>query len=172
MGLDRDPQAMEIARERLSGIRGQGDSGARGIFADRRSCGEAKSASADGVLADLGISSCSWISPERGFSFRSRGAARHAHGPRLAETAADIVNHGRRKNSPTCSTSWGGAGFTQNRQGDRSRASHPGHRTPGNGCGRGPKSKGKAETASRDKNVSGAADCGESRDGGTRAVSF
>src|SRR5579859_4242924 len=31
---------------------------------------------------------------------------------------------------------------------------------------------GKAETASRDKNVSGAADCGESRDGGTRAVSF
>src|SRR5713226_3802113 len=31
---------------------------------------------------------------------------------------------------------------------------------------------GKAETASRNKNVSGAADRGESRDGGTRAVSF
>src|SRR6516162_11406905 len=31
---------------------------------------------------------------------------------------------------------------------------------------------GKAETASRDKNVSGAADSGESRDGGTRAVSL
>ncbi len=31
---------------------------------------------------------------------------------------------------------------------------------------------GKAETASRDKNVSGSADSGESRDGGTRAVSF
>src|SRR5579885_2457313 len=31
---------------------------------------------------------------------------------------------------------------------------------------------GKAETASRDKNVSGAADSGESRIGGTRAVSF
>lgn len=31
---------------------------------------------------------------------------------------------------------------------------------------------GKAETASRNKNVSGAADSGESRDGGTRAVSF
>ena len=34
------------------------------------------------------------------------------------------------------------------------------------------KAMGKAETASRDKNVSGAADSGESRDGGTRAVSF
>lgn len=31
---------------------------------------------------------------------------------------------------------------------------------------------GKAETASRNKNFSGAADRGESRDGGTRAVSF
>src|SRR5713226_9340348 len=31
---------------------------------------------------------------------------------------------------------------------------------------------GKAETASRNNNVSGAADSGESRDGGTRAVSF
>src|SRR6266478_5140889 len=36
----------------------------------------------------------------------------------------------------------------------------------------GPKAMGKAETASRNKNVSGAADSGESRDGGTRAVSF
>jgi hypothetical protein len=35
-----------------------------------------------------------------------------------------------------------------------------------------PKAMGKAETASRNKNVSGAADSGESRDGGTRAVSF
>lgn len=37
---------------------------------------------------------------------------------------------------------------------------------------RGPKGMGKAETASRNKNASGAADSGESRDGGTRAVSF
>src|SRR5271170_5081870 len=66
----------------------------------------------------------------------------------------------------------GREGFTQNRQGNRSGAADPRHRTSGNGCGRGPKSKGKAETASRDKNVSGAADSGESRRGGTRAVSF
>src|SRR5690349_5653346 len=65
----------------------------------------------------------------------------------------------------------GGDGFTQNRPGDRESATDSRHRTPGNGCGRGTKSKGKAETASRDKNVSGAADSGESRVGGTRAVS-
>src|SRR6202522_4434475 len=64
------------------------------------------------------------------------------------------------------------AGFTQNRQDDRAGAAYSRYRTSGNGCGRGTKSKGKAETASRDKNVSGAADSGESRRGGTRAVSF
>src|ERR1700722_3201510 len=64
------------------------------------------------------------------------------------------------------------ARFTQDRQGDRESAAHTGYRAPGNGCGRGPKAMGKAETASRNKNVSGAADSGESRDGGTRAVSF
>jgi len=37
---------------------------------------------------------------------------------------------------------------------------------------RGPRGTGKAGTASRTKNVSGAADSGESRRGGTRAVSF
>src|SRR5579863_9146904 len=66
----------------------------------------------------------------------------------------------------------GGEGFTQNRQSDRAGAAHSRYRASGNGCGRGTKSKGKAETASRDKNVSGAADSGESRRGGTRAVSF
>src|SRR5580704_9122952 len=66
----------------------------------------------------------------------------------------------------------GREGFTKNRQSDRAGASHTRYPAPGNDCGRGPKSKGKAETASRDKNVSGAADCGESRRGGTRAVSF
>src|ERR1700693_4068765 len=65
-----------------------------------------------------------------------------------------------------------GEGFKKNRQGNCSVAPHSRHRTPGNGCGRGTYSKGKAETASRDKNVSGAADSGESRRGGTRAVSF
>src|SRR4029077_14599648 len=66
----------------------------------------------------------------------------------------------------------GGDRFTKNRQSNCEGAADPRYRTSGIDCGRGPKSKGKAETASRDKNVSGAADSGESRRGGTRAVSF
>src|SRR5574340_165044 len=66
----------------------------------------------------------------------------------------------------------GGARFQKDRQGDRESATHTGYRAPGNGCGRRPEALGKAETASRNKNVSGAADSGESRVGGTRAVSF
>src|SRR5262244_2460137 len=62
--------------------------------------------------------------------------------------------------------------FQKDRQGDYAGASHTGHRASGNGCSWGSKAMGKAETASRHKNVSGAADSGESRDGGTRAVSF
>src|SRR6266704_1198159 len=66
----------------------------------------------------------------------------------------------------------GRARFQKDRQGDHESAAHTRYRAPGNDCGRGPKAMGKAETASRNKNVSGAADSGESRDGGTRAVSF
>src|SRR5215475_8557309 len=66
----------------------------------------------------------------------------------------------------------GRARFEKNCQSSNARATDSRHRAPGNGCGRGPKAMGKAETASRNKNVSGAADSGESRDGGTRAVSF
>src|SRR5216683_1994125 len=64
------------------------------------------------------------------------------------------------------------ARFQKNRQGDRTRATPTGRRALGSDCGRGSKAMGKAETASRNKNVSGAADSGESIDGGTRAVSF
>src|SRR5262252_2327134 len=66
----------------------------------------------------------------------------------------------------------GRARFEKDRQGDRAGAATERYRAPGNGCGRGPKAMGKAETASRDKNVSGAADSGESRVGGTWAVCF
>src|ERR1035438_3534763 len=78
---------------------------------------------------------------------------------------------GKRSSRPALYGS-GRARFQKDRQIDRESAAHKGYRAPGNDCGRRSEAMGKAETASRNKNVSGAADSGESRDGGTRAVSF
>ena len=70
LGLDRDPQALLIARERLArfGTR------FRAVHANHRDiarvCEEAGEPEASGVLADLGVSSLQFDAPERGFSFR------------------------------------------------------------------------------------------------------
>ena len=137
------------------------------VFAERRL------PPADGVLADLGVSSMQLDLGERGFSFRARGPLDMRMDRDIEETASDIVNTAEEKELADLLYQLGEERDSRRiARTHRSSASHTGHRTPGNGCGRGPKSKGKAEAASRDKNVSGAADCGESRDGGTRAVSF
>jgi 16S rRNA (cytosine1402-N4)-methyltransferase len=73
--LDRDPQALEIARERLKPF------GSKVVLvhaefsrivevASGALAGTAGAGPYDGVLADLGVSSLELDSPERGFSFR------------------------------------------------------------------------------------------------------
>ncbi len=92
LGLDQDAQAMEIARARLAEF---GDkvnlvhanfSQIGEVFAERRL------PPADGVLADLGVSSMQLYLGERGFSFRARGPLDMRMDRDAAETAADIVN--------------------------------------------------------------------------------
>ncbi len=125
-----------------------------------------------GVLADLGVSSMQLDTAERGFSFRFAGPLDMRMDSEAATTAAEIVNETAEGELADLLYQLGRrAGLQKNRQGHRACAADSQHRTSGNGCGRGSYFKGKAETASRDKNVSGAADCGESRVGGTRAVS-
>jgi 16S rRNA (cytosine1402-N4)-methyltransferase len=92
VGLDRDAQALEIARGRLAEFGEQvtlvhaSFSQIGEIFAERRL------PPADGVLADLGVSSMQLDLGERGFSFRARGPL-DMRMDRTAElTAADIVN--------------------------------------------------------------------------------
>ena len=92
VGLDRDAAALEIARARLAEF---GDkvtlvhanfSQIGEVFAERRL------PPADGVLADLGVSSMQLDLGERGFSFRERGPLDMRMDRDTEETADDIVN--------------------------------------------------------------------------------
>jgi len=92
IGLDRDTQALEIARGRLAEF---GDkvtlvhanfSQIGEVFAER------SLPPADGVLADLGVSSMQLDLGERGFSFRASGPLDMRMDRDTEETASDIVN--------------------------------------------------------------------------------
>ena len=97
VGLDRDAAALEIARARLAEF---GDkvtlvhanfSQIGEVFAERRF------PPADGVLADLGVSSMQLDLGERGFSFRERGPLDMRMDRDTEETADDIVNTAEEK---------------------------------------------------------------------------
>jgi 16S rRNA (cytosine1402-N4)-methyltransferase len=70
LGIDQDPQAIELASERLERF-GRRITIREGNFADvSRIAGEAGVTKVDGILADLGVSSLQMDSETRGFSFR------------------------------------------------------------------------------------------------------
>jgi 16S rRNA (cytosine1402-N4)-methyltransferase len=98
IGLDKDPAALEIARQRLGGA---GVSPASGewpeiillhrSFADIAQ-GQAPS-SVDGILADLGMSSLQLNDAARGFSFQAEGPLDMRMNPQDERTAEQVVNH-------------------------------------------------------------------------------
>jgi len=92
VALDRDPQALEIARERLKPY---GEKVVL-VHAEFSKIGEVaedlKLPPLDGVLADLGISSLELDSPERGFSFRWAAPLDMRMNPDTQLTADEIVN--------------------------------------------------------------------------------
>jgi 16S rRNA (cytosine1402-N4)-methyltransferase len=97
IGLDKDPAALEIAREKL-GSDGVSPANAdwpsvelrHGSFASLADSGELK---ADGLLADLGVSSLQFSDPARGFSFQAEGLLDMRMNPQAELTAEQVVNH-------------------------------------------------------------------------------
>ncbi len=92
VAIDRDPQALEIARERLKPY----EEKVVLVHAEFSKIGEVagdlRLPPLDGVIADLGVSSLELDSPERGFSFRWAAALDMRMNPDTPLTADEIVN--------------------------------------------------------------------------------
>ena len=171
IGLDRDEQALEIARQRLREFQGKVTL-VHGEFSRvQELAGEMRWPLLDGVLADLGVSSLQLGEGERGFSFRVAGPLDMRMDLQATTTAADIVNSTAERELADLLYRLGEEHDSRRiaRAIVRARPIRDTEHLATVVAGARP-FEGKAETASRDKNVSGAADCGESRDGGTRAV--
>lgn len=92
LGMDLDPQALEIAGRRLSFFPGRFHltqaSYVTLLDQMRRLAWE----TVNGIVIDLGVSSMQLDTPERGFSFQSEGPLDMRFDPSQPITASDIVN--------------------------------------------------------------------------------
>jgi 16S rRNA (cytosine1402-N4)-methyltransferase len=93
IGLDKDPAALEIARERL--LVGEPDFPTVTLL--HRSFAEIakgqRPTTVDGILADIGVSSLQLEDATRGFSFQAEGPLDMRMDPRSERTAEQVVNH-------------------------------------------------------------------------------
>lgn len=94
LGLDRDPGALDVARDGLASYRGRFQL-VHASFADLEEAVEAHGfVPADGVLFDLGLSSLQLRDPDRGFSFLADGPLDMRFDPTSGgPTAAELVNN-------------------------------------------------------------------------------
>jgi 16S rRNA (cytosine1402-N4)-methyltransferase len=109
IGLDKDPAALEKAKAVLgvrSSVLGESDSQTPKTYdlrpdwpsvelrqASFASLAEARSPIADGLLADIGVSSLQLSDAARGFSFQADGPLDMRMDPRSERTAEQVVNH-------------------------------------------------------------------------------
>ena len=92
LGVDRDPEALAHAGQRLASF-GDQFSTWEGNFSRLPEIPEIQDGGrADGLLLDLGVSSRQLDSAERGFSFMREGPLDMRMGPSSPRTAAEVVN--------------------------------------------------------------------------------
>jgi 16S rRNA (cytosine1402-N4)-methyltransferase len=92
IGLDRDPESLALARERLAGA-GDRLVTVGASFADLAAVAEDLGVTAvDGVLYDLGVSSLQLDEPARGFSYRTDAPLDMRMDPTAGVTAAEVLN--------------------------------------------------------------------------------
>jgi 16S rRNA (cytosine1402-N4)-methyltransferase len=92
IGFDKDPAALERAREKLTAL-GEPPQITliHGSFAEVPE--RIAPASLDGLMADLGVSSLQLGNAARGFSFQAEGPLDMRMNPMSGETAEQVVNH-------------------------------------------------------------------------------
>jgi 16S rRNA (cytosine1402-N4)-methyltransferase len=93
IGLDKDPAALDETRVRLISSGGEGQPEVSLLHCSFAEIGQRfEAASADGLLADLGVSSLQLDTPSRGFSFQAEGALDMRMNPQAGPTAEQVVN--------------------------------------------------------------------------------
>ena len=92
IGFDKDPAALERAREKLTALDESPEiTLIHGSFAEVAE--RIAPASLDGLMADLGVSSLQLGDAARGFSFQAEGPLDMRMNPMSGETAEQVVNH-------------------------------------------------------------------------------
>ena len=92
LGLDLDPQALAIARERLAPFGKRAHIRQASYIAMKDEAAGLGWQAVDGILLDFGVSSMQLDKPERGFSFLNDGPLDMRFSPNTALSAADLVN--------------------------------------------------------------------------------
>jgi 16S rRNA (cytosine1402-N4)-methyltransferase len=95
IGFDKDPRALELARQRLAHIKA-GEPRITLLHSSYAVLAQhVRPKSADGLLADLGVSSLQFGDPARGFMFQAEGPLDMRMDPHSERTADQVVNHMR-----------------------------------------------------------------------------
>lgn len=92
LALDRDPQALELAAQRLSDFGGRVTLVHASFIQLKEVCRGHGWERVDGILFDLGVSSMQIDTPERGFSFQQEGPLDMRFDPQQSRDAASLVN--------------------------------------------------------------------------------